>query len=498
MDNNPTPEPNKELEDAANALNEAAVAAETPIEEPKSEEPKTEEPAGEMPAEPPIEPPVEPAPAPEPAPATTPVIEAPAPVAEPVVEAAPAAPAPEKKKGGKKGLIIGCVLGSLVFVGGGLGVAYAVTHTPENVALSAISNFLSTKEHSVKGKIEFAPTEKSGFSDFSNISISINNDTDKDAQTSTSATFSVTYQGQDYSINIDSVVIKDYTLYIKVSNLKDAINKAFDEAVKGTEYQLQADMYKDLINTVVGEIDGIYWKISVPELIDATTEIPSSQKATYKELYECVTDVAKKATADTSAGETYKSNAFITLKKYEGGRTFSGKGTAYNLSFDASKLASFANIIADKAEGYGFADCMKKVNYNYTYEKTTITEEDAKKAIESIPENLYVTIENSLFGSEITGFYYDISEEYYTGKVELTFSKPAKSVSAPADSKPITELYTNVKKAIEDYQETYYCRTYKEYYPQYYTIYCDPSTNKLRPEFQHSFEQSPTDFQIKS
>jgi hypothetical protein len=499
MDNNPTAEPNKDLEQAATALNEAAVEAEAQTEE----KPINEETSAAMDAllneeeAPKAEPVAAPAPAPEapkeeaPAAPAAPVTATPA-AATPIIEAekpvapvAPAAPAPEKKKVSKKGVIIGCAVGAVVLAGGGLGAAYAIAHSPENVALSAISNFLNTKDHAISGTIEYTPTEGAKGSELSRIAITIGNDTDKDHQTDTSMTISATYKDKDFSITLKSVVIKDYTIYVSIENLKETVKQVWNE-IKGTEYETVTELYEDLITTIAGEIDGTWWKISVPDLIDSVEEATASQKQKAKEYYACLTDVADKAAADTTIGDLYKDNAFITLKKYEGGKNFSGKGTAYNVSFSAGKLTSFINKSADRAESYGLIDCLKNVDPDMTYEKQNVEQEDVEKMLKDVPENLYVTIDSGFFSSELTGVYVDIAEESYTGKVDINFSRSTKSIAAPSDSKPVTELYKNIEKAYTEWTETYQCRMMKSKYPSYYEMYCDPATNKPRPEYQYN------------
>ena len=310
-------ENNKALEDAANALNAAAEASNAPVEavaeDVKVEETPVEAPvenaAAEMPAEPAIEAPVE-APAVEETPVEAPIAE-PAPVtpAATVIEAqntsAPAAPTVKAEgKKSKKGLIIGCSVGAVAILGlGGLGVAYAIDNQSDNIALSAIADFLSTKQRTVDGYIEYSmnedddddkyyvnSTDKCNKTDcivsapktVTNVRIDINSKVDNGNNADTSVTFTVTYGGTDYKLTLGSVVMKDYTLYISISNLKETIKSVLAEA-ESTKYADYVEIYEDLIDKVVGEIDGVWWKIYVPDVVDAIDEISSSDKKKIKE-----------------------------------------------------------------------------------------------------------------------------------------------------------------------------------------------------------------------
>ena len=482
MDN--TPEPNQDLENAANALNEAATQTEAPVVEETTTETAVEETvvaentvneaaAGEVKEEPAVS-----------APATeTPVIEAPA------VAAAPVEKAVKEKKGGKKGLIIGGAVAAVALVGGGIAV-YSINNNPENIALSAFSNFLSSKTMAVSGTFSVAANNDS---DLSNIKVTIKNDKNAAGETNTSATLAVTYAGKDFTINLGSVVLKDYTIYVQVDGLKTAVKDAL-KIVENTDYEEYAELYEDLIDTVVGEIDGVWWKISVPELVDEIDLIESSQKTKIKEVYNCVVDTAEKAVnKGDDYAKIYKDNAFVKLAKHEGSDKFSGKGTAYDLTLDAAKLTSFSNAMTKEIDSLGFETCVEKLNdvegAKGTYTVTEVKEEDVKKAIDELPK-IVVTIDGGFFNYDLTGLYVNFSEDAYTGKIDLNFSKDVPAVTAPNGAKSVTELYTNVVKAYTEWQATSTCKVLKSQYPTYYNTYCDAQTNKVKPEYESMFNSS--------
>lgn len=507
MDDTPkTPELNKDLENAANMLNEAAIESETP-----SAEPAVDAPAAEMPSEPTIEPAAS--------------IETPtqdeAPVESPVETPAQPTAAPDAPvKKSKKGLAIGLIAGTVVLCGGiGLGVAYAMNNTQENIVLSAVSDFLTKDEMSMSGSFDYKIAEddsdvytnssstlknciddKSGLTNkcgtsvmayknpISHVRVDIKNDKNADNETKTSATFTVTYNDEDITITVDSVIVKDYTLYVSLSNLKDAVKKGF-KAVASSSYESYAEVYEDLINEVVGEVDGAWWKISVPDLVDSVEAISSNDKTKVKDAYSCVVDVANKASKDGSKiADIYRENAFVAIDKYEGGKKPSAKGDLYKVTLDAEKFANFANKVGDHIEAYGIEDCIKKFNdingVNAKFTRTEVKADDYTKAFEELSDGLVVSIENGFFSHTLSGIYFDKTNDYGTGVLDLKFEKLNGTVSAPSDAKDISELVKDVTEKYKEWQETSTCKVMKMNYPTYYTQYCDPKTNKPLPQYQ--------------
>ena len=426
----------------------------------------------------------------------------PAPVA-PTETTAQAAPA-EKPKKSKKGLIIGgAIAGALVLVGGGIGVAYAMMNTPENIALSAISDFLSTTEHSVNGTFSVEMKKENAAFPLEGATVSLKTETNVDGENATTATLNATYDGEDYSISLGSVLIKDYTIYASVGGVKDAVATFMKNNVDEDYVDFSTSFYIDLIEQIAEEVDGVWWKISVPDLIDVT-DATGAQKTEMKKTYSCVVDALNKAQERNSKyADIYKENAFVNLEKYTGSKSFSGKGTAYAVSIDADKYLSFMNTMIDETDDLGLSDCyqsedvvtfdedeecaetddgtecLPSSSYRYGYEISKLTKEDVETMLKAMPE-IVLTINSSFFNHELTGMYMEKTDKNYTGTVELTFGKLTNSIEAPADSKPITDLYETVVEKIEDFEETAECRFIEEEYPMYFEYYCDENYHPIQ------------------
>ena len=497
MDTNPNPEPNNELENAANAMNEAAIEADTPTTMADA----------------------------------TPIVEAPevkevtaaeAPVTNeaPVVAEAPvtvaATPAPAEKKKSKKGLIIGVTAGVVAALGiGGFVFATTVDNSEENVALSVISDLFNNHAKTVSGSFDLAikesdaQTVKGGMTNciedasgmtncgstgimpqaknpVSHVRVEIKNDTNADNESKTSATFTVTYNDKDYSITVDSVIVKDYTLYVSISNLKDTIKQVMKEVTTDSSmsgYGDYIELYEDLIDTVVGEVDGVWWKISVPDLVDSVDEISAGDKAKIKEAYSCVVGVANKASKDGNKyAEIYKNNAFVSLSKYTGSAKPSASGDLYSVNLNADKFASFANAMADQVDSYGLEDCMKKLDgvkgVSTSYKKEEVLAKDYEKLFETLSEDLVISVKNGFFSHKLSGVYFARENDSFNGVIDFKIDDLNGTIAAPTDAKDISDLVKNVTKAYEEWEETATCKYYKNNYPSMYNMYCDATTNK--------------------
>ena len=515
-------EKDKALENAANAMNEAAEAdapKDAPEEKPINAEtsaamdallseedaPKTEEktepevvnetpatpeapaenPAGEM-----KEPAVEPAPA-------VPATPSPVPFTEAVK---PTTPAPEQSKKSKKGLIIGLAAGAVAVLGiGGFAVAYSVDTKPENIAMSAVADLLSSKTISVTGVLDLkalktakdcngSTTKCGSVSEFESAKLTLEEAKDDSNETSTNATLEVVFNGKTIKLSLGTVYLKDHTIYIKMSGLKAAVNEAMS-AADDTEFDKYATLYQSLIEEIVGAVDDVWWKINVPELIDEYEDMAASTKDAIKAEYQCAVDTVDKIFArQDKYVDIYKKNTFITLEEYKGDKKPSSKGTPYTVKLDAKKLTSFSNEMAKEADDLGFTKCIYE-SQGRTYqerERVEVKEEDVADSISDFPE-VIVTVENGFFSHTLTGLYYSNTTDVFDGYLDLTFSKKSQDVSAPAGAKDAKELITTITDAVNNFQATIYCKTLKIEYPTYYNTYCDAKTDKLKPQYQELY-----------
>ena len=452
--------------------------------------------------------PAEPAPSAEPAPAApaAPVAEAPqaaAPVVnnEPVITdgASVVEPAGAKKKSKKKPIIIGSIIALVVAAAGGLGIAYAINSNPENITLSAIASFIDQKEKNINGTFELVSntdynnnlkggvTNCGGSGSLENKCISyqsplqsakleIKATSDSDLQTEGSATLTIVYSGNTLTLSLGLVTLKDSTIYVSIDGLKAAIKNAY-QAIESTDYGTLYDIYKELIDQIVGEIDGNWWKINIPELIDSYDTIDQADKIKLKNTYNCMSEAFKKSVSKSSEYvDLYKKNAFVSAKKYEGNKQVSGKGTPYAVSIDAEKLANFINAVAAKDD---FSSCIEQYDSSYSAQSMSISSNTVKALVDQYLNSIIITIDSNLFSHELTGLFVEASAGEYNGNINFSFSKPSNKVSAPANSKDAKDLIQNISTTYTDWSKTAECKYIKVEYPEYFDYYCDANYHPI-------------------
>lgn len=350
----------------------------------------------------------------------------------------------KKSKGGLVALIIALVV--LLLGGAGVVAAYFVAHTPEKIMTSIIDNF-SSKNLGISGTIEVGGDE-----DNEPIKISLSSKTDGESQASASTTATTKIEDKTFDISASATVLKDYTLYFKMDGLKKII-KSYGDALNYSYGSSLVDFAED--------IDGNWWKLSVPELIDSVDELSSSEKKEYKEKYDCAINEFNKL-RDNDLKTYYKENPFIKLEKYTGDKNFAGRGDTYKVSLDAEKLVGYAKAIAKSTNVSGIIKCLD-IEENSKEIEDNVDIDIVKKNLENFPEVILI-VKNNFLGAELTGIYVEgskreIEEENegysYTHtvgidlKADISFSKNTETVTAPEGAKSVTELVDKVTELIQ-------------------------------------------------
>ena len=377
------------------------------------------------------------------------------------------------KKKAPVAAIAGVAAGVVVL--GGVGAFAYTSSRPENVALSAFSNFMNAKTISLSGTISalqessYTSGYVAGDTNTNKVELTFKSDAQK-LSNSTTASVSVKTADMEEAIDVDlgAVFIDDGTLYLKVDKLKDALNKAVESSGDSSS----AYIVELILGDLVGDIEGQWWKISVDEVTEGLVKngvISNSDKSKVDDGWACALDYLKEsAERQSDVANIYKDNQFITLRAHEGDLKssagisldeFKKAGSLYDLSLDAAKLTSFANAAVGKMDTDSLTSCLvdKGVISESTKEETEeVKQEDVEKALENMPSIVVAT--SGLFSHKLTGFYVDYAVDNSTSYKEdntkltaaLMFDYPGSvSISAPGDAKPVMELVNTVSEKIE-------------------------------------------------
>lgn len=376
----------------------------------------------------------------------------------------PASTEPKAKKNKnhtKAVLIAGGVIAVLGL--GGLGTAYAIANTPENIALSAVASVFAAKQKHVSSTFSLN-LKDSKVVGVKSAQLTLDADINTDREVSTTAELAVNFYDTKIKLSLDTVILKDYTVYIKINQLKaaaKAVLEQYDQSIKSGDSNVSHNdsddytstpPYEDIINQLVGKIDGEWWRISIPELIDVDEKLSAKEKIEAKKAYGCIMNFLSDAKTKVDYAELYQKHAFISLQPYEGDQKFDSEGKAYIVQFSSNKIADFGNALASSFKGLGVKECLPENVLNDGSDDDVdgddkLSANDVDEIIRQWPTTI-VTVKNNFFGHEVTGLYSDLKtdSDFYTGTVKLNFSNQVKEVKAPANAQSITKFSEEINR----------------------------------------------------
>lgn len=369
--------------------------------------------------------------------------------------------AKKNKNHTKAVLIAGGVIAVLGL--GGLGTAYAIANTPENIALSAVASVFAAKQKHVSStfNLDLRGGKVAGVK---SAQLTLDADINTDKEVSTTAELAVNFYDTKIKLSLNTVILKNYTVYIKINQLKaaaKAVLEQYDQSIKSggfsVDYSDSDDYtstppYEDIINQLVGKIDGEWWRISIPELIDVDEKLSAKEKVEAKKTYGCIVNFLSDAKTKVDYAELYQKHAFISLQPYEGDQKFDSEGKAYIIQFSSNKIADFGNALASSFKGLGVKECLPENVLNGGSDDDVdgddkLSANDVDEMIRQWPTTI-VTVKNNFFSHEVTGLYSNLKtdSDFYTGTVKLNFSNQVKEVKAPANAQPITKFSEEINR----------------------------------------------------
>ena len=369
--------------------------------------------------------------------------------------------AKKNKNHTKTVLIAGGVIAVLGL--GGLGTAYAIANTPENIALSAVASVFAAKQKHVSSTFSLN-LKDSKVAGVKSAQLTLDADINTDKEVSTTAELAVNFYDAKIKLSLDTVILKDYTVYIKINQLKaaaKAVLEQYNQSVKSGDFSVDysdsddytsTPPYEDIINQLVGKIDGEWWRISMPELIDVDEKLSAKEKVEAKKTYGCIVNFLSDAKTKVDYSELYQKHAFISLQPYEGDQKFDSEGKAYIIQFSSNKIADFGNALASSFKGLGVKECLPENVLNGGSDDDVdgddkLSANDVDEMIRQWPTTI-VTVKNNFFSHEVTGLYSNLKtdSDFYTGTVKLNFSNQVKEVKAPANAQPITKFSEEINR----------------------------------------------------
>lgn len=346
----------------------------------------------------------------------------------------------------------------IIAAGAGLAAWYFLCYNrPDRVAYDAINYFLSESSVVVEGAI-------STKYDNNSIQLTLQSDT-HDLTGSSKATLSISaldangsvLYAQPYQVEIGSVLMSSGDLYVRIDELANAIDQYMEDHALTLD---QADLLTALAYQSAKVIDGQWWQISIPDLIELYSD-SFAQAEPGKELYACIMNVLNRDVKGELAA-LYREHQFIHISRVKPPAVYSeavsnGFNSLYQVEIDYNQLANFINAIPSSDLGTSVCNCLNRYYSSTgsserasTTDATPVTAEQLEEQLSSIDR---IELEITNFSHQLAGITVAGKDENHA---QLNFRYQPVTVAAPARYHSFSELIERLAETISQSTEDLY------------------------------------------
>jgi len=331
------------------------------------------------------------------------------------------------KKPKTKAIVIGALVGVLVLLGAGGTAAYAMYQQPDRVVADGMANIVKAKMTGINGTVTIASADV-------DVTVALTSKSSKDSSAA-NANVKVKMKsgelsGKEFDVVANSVVVKDGTMYIKLTNLDKAFDAYIDAAFAANqgsaEYgQLFKAFIKEAYMPTINALNNQWIKITADDL-------KSVDQSSGNDL-KCLTDTVNKVRDDKQlskqVADAYKANTFVIVKEKLG--TKEGN-MGYLIDLNEDKAQKFSDSLQSTEIGTSLKSCLKD------------TSSDTSKSEGDTIKNGRLEVWVSKWSHQImhvTASGEDSSDSKSTFSLDMTPSyNNYETVDVPKDAKSIKEL----------------------------------------------------------
>jgi len=409
---------------------------------------------------------------------------APAPETMPATDAATGAPVdavvivkPPKKK--KTGLIIGIIVAILLVLSGiGFGIWYfAIYQNPENVVFDAVNNLITAKNVSPTGTFTITIPASDGYQVDLNITAEsssrrLPNETSIKLMLGVRDASGNDMMDEAIEVDVGSIQMSDGVAYLKLDHLSETLDQilpnvfpATDCAPTVTDCLPNENPIENALYEVADLLDGEWWQISLPDILDEIDELEDWQAEAVEEFYACALN-AMNADNSSEVATLYARNRFIDVEEIAAVDVYPQGTTGYSVSLNYDALANFLNASKHVSTATTFYDCYNAAidkaasradSYYYDdedFEEMKISPDDIKDVTASdlrkiFPADAEIILFVEPWGHALREVSIRFGEvEEPSASIMLGFGYDAKTVDAPESYRSITELFDEIGEII--------------------------------------------------
>lgn len=341
-------------------------------------------------------------------------------------------PEQENHKKKKPLFIVGIILAILIVIGGGVGAFafFSWKNSPDTIALDIFSSLMKEKNVTTTGKIKL--TNNGLSSSYDSVEISLKNIINSDANASLSADVTIKAD-EDRRIGLSGIYLSNGDLYFKLEDKSDAYSPAFELKDILDSMSVDSAASASLISTEeifdMSDLDGTWWKISIPEIAEVLSEyFGSAIGSMVDSIYSCTTDAMKEIYQNSNDQvELYKKNNFLSLKEKS--------KNVYDASIDRNKFVSFINGMSETSGMKKLNSCLGSLSALSGSISANITDEE--NIAEKIPSTFVISTNDQ---RQLTKIAFQSDNDDSRMDIDLSFEYNGyTNVSAPSESTSVAD-----------------------------------------------------------
>ena len=374
----------------------------------------------------------------------------------------------EPKK--KTGLIVGIIIAAVVLIGGIVAAVMLLPNLNKGdavaTAMQKLMNGQAPGNVAIDGSINILVNQEG--TPIKRVNVALDSDIIVGSLINTSSavlTFT-TYDDKDYSVNFDEVYAANGDLYFKVEGataaledskllnllMNNEVNEVVDcdgeetdcvveETVETTTETTVEDPTSGIID-VFEVVDGVWLKISVDEISEASKSFTSGESA-----ISCITDMVSDLNKNSnSAAELYNKYPFVASST-ENVKVPAKNGPVYLIEIDSKNFTNYVNSINNSEITSNLYSCMGAEN------NVSLNEEDVAELLAEMPK-VYAEVNGNY---DFTRLYLemDISDGMASATIDLGFSYPQNvNASEPVEYTDFSEVIQQIMSGLFEMPNT--------------------------------------------
>jgi len=255
--------------------------------------------------------------------------------------------------------------------------------------------------------------------------------------------------GQDFALQLGTVALQDGVIYLRVGGIMEALEEAGISEELPEEGQIVIDFFET--------IDGEWWQISVPDLIDEFY-FADEDAAKLKATYDCAVR-ALESDYGSDLEKLYREHSFINLVKVKSlefdtennyiGATAEEGTTFYRVDVNYAALADFVNALPESSAAEQVFACVEDNIPGAEIDVHELDEISAEE-VEAEFSKIRTYVEISNWCHQLKKIVMQLTDEDTVMNMHMNIYRQEADISGPESYRPITDLSDEIMETVSN------------------------------------------------